>query len=208
VAYWGSPEQPRYLQPKLLHDGVEFAAGNIFSTQEGNAMLTTLNLATDGGDYHISIDRLPDGIFRAHDLRLRFEVGGINLRDSLTVGEQAITLRDGEVQLDIRLLQMLFDGQEVRTIEVGSEDNPCWVDVVLYAGEEKTFNLKQMEQATLSWTTRLWTDDDLTEWSAPHAEVVDQRVLLRWDQLELTAPVKPDTEAVLQRSVTSRPRRL
>ena len=208
VAYWGTPEQPRYLQPKLLHDGVEFAAGNIFSVQEGNAVLTTLAFATDGGDYHISIDRLPDGIFRARDLRLRFELGGTNLLDSLTVDGRAITLRDGAVQLDINLLQALFGGQEVRDIETGHDDERCWVDVVLYAGEERAFDLKQMSEAALSWTTRLWTEDDLTQWAEPAATVEGQRVELRWDQLELTAPVKPATEAELQRGFTSRPHRL
>ncbi len=61
VAYWGTPEQPRYLQPKLLHDHVEFAAGNIFSAQDENRVLTALNLATDGGDYHISMTVCPTG---------------------------------------------------------------------------------------------------------------------------------------------------
>ncbi len=205
VAYWGTPEQPRYLQPKLLHDGVEFAAGNIFSTQVGNAVLTTLNFATDGGDYHISIDRLPDGVFRARDLRLRFELGGAPLLDSLTVDGRAITLRDGEVQLDIKLLQTLFDRQETQEIETGYDEGRCWVEVVLYAGEEKAFDLKEMSQAALSWTTRLWTEEDLTQWSAPQATIQEQHVQLQWDQLHLTAPVKPTTEEVLQRSFTSRP---
>ncbi|MGB3776888.1 MAG: hypothetical protein WA960_00910 [Tunicatimonas sp.] len=206
LAYWGTPAQPRYLQPKLLHDGVEFAAGNIFSVQSSNAVLTTLNFATDGGDYHISIDRLPDGIFRARDLRLRFELGGAELLDSLTVDGRAITLRDGAVQLDIKLLQTLFDGQEVLATETGQDDERCWLDVVLYAGEEKAFDLKQMPQADLSWTTRLWTEADLTQWSDPQAIVKDQRVWLQWDELFLTAPVKPDTEEELQSSFVSRPR--
>lgn len=200
VAYWGTPEQPRYLQPKLLHDGVEFAAGNIFSVQKNNAVLTILNFATDGGDYHISIDRLPNGIFRAHDLRLRFELGGANLLDSLTVDGQDITLRDGAVQLDIKLLQALFDGQKVWGAETGRDEDRCWVDVVLYTGEERAFDLKKMSEASLSWATRLWTDDDLTQWSKPQATLEDQRVRLRWDELHLSAPVKPDTEEVLQRN--------
>ncbi len=203
VAYWGTPEQPHYLQPKLLHDGVEFAAGNIFSVQSGNAVLTTLNFATDGGDYHISLDRLPDGIFHARDLRLRFELGGAGLRDNLTVDGQAITLHDGAVQLDIELLRTYFDGQEVQTVETGSDTTRCWVDVVLYAGEEKAFDLKNMGQAALSWTTRLHTDDDLTKWSEPEVTVQDQRVKLRWDELRLSTPVKPDTEEVLQSSFSS-----
>ena len=203
VAYWGTPEQPHYLQPKLLHDGVEFAAGNIFSVQSGNAVLTTLNFATDGGDYHISLDRLPDGIFHARDLRLRFELGGAELLDSLTVDEGTIALRNGAVQMDIRLLRTYFDGQEVQMIETGSDTARCWVDVVLYAGEEKAFDLKNMGQAALSWTTRLHTDDDLTKWSEPEVTVQDQRVKLRWDELRLSTPVKPDTEEVLQSSFSS-----
>ncbi len=205
VAYWGTPKRPRYLQPKLLHDGVEFAAGNIFSVQSSNAVLTTLNFATDGGDYHVSIDRLPDGIFRASDLRLRFELGGAELLDSLTVDEGTVALRDGEVQMDIRLLRTYFNGEEVQTVETGSDPTRCWVDVVLYAGDEKAFDLKNMGQATLSWTTRLHTDDDLTVWSDPKVIVQDQRVKLRWDELSLSTPVMPDTEEVLQRSFSSAP---
>jgi hypothetical protein len=37
-----------------------------------------LNFATDGGDYHISIDRIKEGKFSASDVRLRFEMADQN----------------------------------------------------------------------------------------------------------------------------------
>ena len=200
VAYWGTPEQPRYLQPKLLHDHVEFAAGNIFSVQDKNSVLTTLNLATDGGDYHISIDRLPDGVFQAKDLRLRFEIGGADLFNNITFTDNLISLRDREIRLDIQLLHALFGDQNIDRMEKGKDQDHCWVDVIVYTGKEKTFDLKEMKQASFGWSTRIYTDEDEQRPPTARATVKDQRVELRWDSLQLSAPAKPSTEEDLQRS--------
>ena len=207
VAYWGTPEEPRYLQPKLLHDGVEFAAGNIFSTQDKNGALTTLDLATDGGDYHISIDRLPDGVFRAKDLRLRFELGGPGLFDfdQLSINDQTIRFRDDDVRLDIQLLHAIFGDQLVDRLEKGRDGKHCWVDLVIYAGKKKKFDLKQLPQATFSWSTRIYTEEEEAALPEAQVRVEDQRVNLRWDQMHLSAPIQPGTEEQLQRSFSSGP---
>ena len=200
VAYWGTPEQPRYLQPKLLHDGVEFAAGNIFSTQDKNCALTTLDLATDGGDYHISIDRLSDGAFRAKDLRLRFEIGGAYLFSKLDFTDGAIRLHDDDVRVDIQLVHAFFDDEVVSRMEKGRDKNSCWVDLVIYTGKEKEFDLNRISQAAFGWSTRIYTDEDDRSLPTARAVVKDQRIDLQWDNLQLSAPTKPGTEEQLQRS--------
>ena len=205
VAYWGTPEQPRYLQPKLLHDQVEFAAGNIFSVQDKNRVLTALNLATDGGDYHISIDRLPDGVFRANDLRLRFELGGALAYDKITITpEQLIQVRDEAIRLDIQLLQALFDDKKISRMEKGKDEERSWVDLIIYTGPEKAFDLKQIKQASFGWSTHIYANEEQQARSAPKATAKNGRAQLRWNELQLSAPVKPDTEEVLQQSFSTK----
>ena len=203
IAYWGTPERPRYLQPKLLHDKVEFAAGNIFSTQDKNCTLTTLDLATDGGDYHLSFDRLPDGVFQSKDLRLRFEIGGSDLFSKITITDDAIHLRDDEVQVDIQLLHAAFDHQEISHLEKGQGQGKCWVDLIIYSGEKKKFDLNKMQQATFGWSTRIYTSDDDRSLPTARATVSNQRIDLQWEGLQLSAPIKPGTEEQLQRSFSS-----
>ena len=205
VAYWGTPNRPRYLQPKLLHDGVEFAAGNIFSTQDKNYALTTLDLATDGGDYHISLDRLPDGTFQARDLRLRFELGGAGLFNKLSVVDDIIHLQDDEVRLDIQLLHAAFGDERIHRLEKGKDRDHCWVDLIIYTGKRKKFDLTQLPQATFGWSTRLYTEGDNTAPPSAQVRIEDDRVNLSWDELQLSAPIKPGTEEQLQRSFSSQP---
>ncbi|MEN9951310.1 MAG: hypothetical protein RLY85_2062, partial [Bacteroidota bacterium] len=75
LAYWGTTEQPRYLQVRFLHDNYDFSSASFYSQQQDNKVLAAINLNLGGGDKHISIDRITTGKFKAKDLRIRFEFG-------------------------------------------------------------------------------------------------------------------------------------
>ena len=200
VAYWGTPQQPRYLQPKLLRNRGDFAAGNIFSTQDKNCVLTTLDLSTDGGDYHLNMDRSKTGVFQAKDLRLRFELGGADLFSKIAINDDRIEVRDGDVHVDLQLLHAFFDDAPVTRLEKGKDQQHCWVDLIIHQGSQKTFDLKKMQQAAFSWSARIYTDEDDTSVPTARATVKGERIQLQWDRLQLSAPLKPGTEEQLQRS--------
>lgn len=202
VAYWGTAEAPRYLQPRLLHDFVDFGIGNIFSRQQNNRVLTALNFARNGGDYHISIDRLTDGTFRAKDIRLRFEFGGSDRYDQMTItDDQTIRVVDGDTRIEVQLLHACFADEQIYRLEKGKDEERSWVDLLIYSGDERVFDLTTMEQAAIGWTTRISTNRDQSEDSvAARAEVQNQQLQLEWGDLRLSVPVRPADEAVLQRS--------
>lgn len=67
LLYWGTTTTPKYLQARFMHDDYDFSSASFFSKQKENNVLAAINFLSNGGDKHISIDRLKDGkIGRAH----------------------------------------------------------------------------------------------------------------------------------------------
>ena len=118
----------------------DFGVGNIFTVQDHNTALTGLNFAIDGGDYHISLDRISQGRFRASDLRLRFEASPPTLLDSLSLRADQVRMGDHPVEIQLDMLHAEF-GPFPLQIEKGRDENHCWVDWIIYRGEERDFDL-------------------------------------------------------------------
>jgi hypothetical protein len=53
------------------------------TAQHEGRVVGVVNLVTDGGDTHISLDKVKQARIRARDLRLRFEVGGAPSRQAV-----------------------------------------------------------------------------------------------------------------------------
>lgn len=208
IAYWGTSKDTRYFRPRLLHDFIDFAVGNIFSVQEKNKGLTALNFATNGGDYHLLFDRLPNGKFKAKDLRLRFEFGGSDLLDKISVRDrELIVVEDGEIRLGIKLLYAKFGGENI-TIKKGRDGNTCWVDVIIYSGEERSFDLSKIGNAAFAWAYSISHRSNAQSSLLRETEAVlqDEQIHLKWDDMRLSVPAKPDTEQYLQNNFsTSKP---
>ncbi len=194
LLYWGVPEQPRYLQLRFLHDFYDFAAAAFYSRQHTGSVLAGINFLTNGGDRHISASfRLKDGKFAANDLRLRFEFGGIapSWLKAAAGPDSLITLDVDGLTLQFRLLRAVF-GRFNGRWEVGGDDKAAWIDVVLYAGEKKDFDLARMEDAALLFT--FCVADPAQETGQPQVLQNGNVLTARWRNMQLDIPVKPAEE--------------
>ena len=196
LIYWGDEKNPRYLSVRLLHDFEDFGIGNIFSSRQKNEALTAMNFATNGGDYHISIDRLKEGKFKATNVRLRFELAAKELKDQINAGPQGLTLRDGDVRVTVNMLRAVFGDEEIK-VEKGEDDRLAWVDFVIYKGDEKSFDLSRLDEACFAWYTYIGTAIDSLK-VLPEIIHDENRFNARTDDMSISIPVKPALENDLQ----------
>ncbi|GAB2785836.1 hypothetical protein GCM10027275_32800 [Rhabdobacter roseus] len=192
LAYWGTPAQPHYLQVRLLHDLYDFSAASFYSEQKENNILAAITFLTNGGDKHISIDKLQNGKFKAKDLRLRFEFGNI-AADQLKVPSSenaALTLTLNGLQFDLQLYHAVF-GPLKGHWEKGGDEKAAWIDYVLYAGQETELDLTTLEEAALGFTFSLKGAGEKAKSEAPAVSKQGEDLEARWKGLHVRVPTKP-----------------
>ena len=196
LMYWGDEKKTRYMRVRLLHDFEDFGIGNIFSSQQKNQVLTAMNFATNGGDYHISIDRLKQGKFNAQDIRLRFEIATAELENQIDAYPGGLRLRDGNVEVTVNMLHAAFGDHEIN-VEKGRDDRLAWVDFVIYSGDEKSFDLTQLQEACFAWHTYIGKDVNFST-AVPVAIRKENLLKVSADDMSISIPVKPALENDLQ----------
>lgn len=193
TAYWGELNHSHYLQVRLLHDSYDFSTASMFTQQKDNQVLAAINFGTNGGDKHISIDRLKDGKFKAKDLRMRFELG--NCRNSeldLPIYRNdvfSVTIENCKIV--IQLLEGKF-GLCKGYWEKGNDESNSWVDYVLYSGDEKDFDLNQIDQAVLAFAISLGNVSDNLSIENATSKIANNLLKASWKDLSVELPVKPD----------------
>jgi hypothetical protein len=193
LVYWGTQQQPRYLQVRLLHDLYDLSAATYFSEQKDNTILSAINFATNGGDKHISIDVLKDGKFTAKDLRLRFEFGNVAVGNlQLPANENApvgFTL-DG-LQFTLQLFYGVF-GKYKGHWEKGGDETHAWLDYVVYSGDEKEIDLTTTDVAAFGYTFGVAAEGEKIPEEKVSYEVKQGLLNASWNGLKVSVPVKPD----------------
>ncbi len=192
LAYWGTPEQPHYLQVRMMHDDYDFSVADFFSDQKENKVLAAITFATNGGDKHISIDRISEGKFKAKDLRLRFEFGKVPERE-LTLPEASdapFTIETGGLQFSILMYLAEFGGMKGRW-EKGSDADASWVDYVLYSGNEKDFDLSSMNEAALGFAFSLDEKGQPIRMQQISSSRQGGTLAAQWAGLKVSVPMKP-----------------
>jgi hypothetical protein len=203
LAYWGTPQQPASLHVRFLRDGYDFSDAQLFTAQRRGDLLAAVTFGTNGGDTHISLDRIKNGRFRARNLCLRFEFGG----SAATQKPQAPAAPDGSATLRFKDLTVSFTapvcmfGDLSPTWASGQDTAKSWLDLVLYSGDEREFDLTQFSAAALGFALRLTTTTDAPPPRPTHA-LADNRLSLAWDALRVSVPIRPDTVANLHKAVT------
>jgi hypothetical protein len=199
IAYWGQQGNVKFLRVKLMHDDEDFGIGNIFTVQNENESLSAMNFATNGGDYHISIDRIKDAKFVARDVRLRFEMASAETVEKINLNKNGFSLKDEEIQVDINMLKSVFGKQNIE-VNKGGQDDLAWVDYIIYKGEEKEFDLTEIDKACFAWQTVFRPENK------SKAELIetDNHVEIRSGKMSLSIPVKPALENVLQNAFVSK----
>lgn len=191
LLYWGTLNNPRFLRPCLLHEFYDFSAASIYTQQEKNRIIAAINFTTNGGDKHISIDRLKEGKFKAKDLRLRFEIGNYSNIDCLSVPSDTnnpISIIIDNLKIDIQLFCNKF-GDCGGYWEKGGDRRNIWLDYVIYSGEEKEIDLSQMHEAVLGFALSVDEKDSMRR---VESAVQDNVLTARWHDLQIDVPVKPE----------------
>ncbi len=193
TAYWGELNNSHYLQVRLLHDSYDFSTASIFTQQKDNQVLAAINFGTNGGDKHISIDRLKDGTFKASDLRLRFELGNCK-NAAVNIPEKendAFSVEAENCRMVIKLLDGKFDHLKGYW-EKGHDDENYWADYVLYSGDERDFDLTQIDQAVLAFALSFGNLDDHLSIENANSRITNGMLKASWEGLAVEVPVKPD----------------
>lgn len=196
LAYWGTVQQPYYLQVRFLHDLYDFSCARFFSRQKENNVLAAINFSDNGGDKHINIDRLKDGKFKASDLRLRFEFGNYTKPADLNIPEgendRFNFVLDG-VQFDIQLYRSVF-GDYNGHWEKGGDSTASWIDYVIYSGQEREIDLNGIDEAVLGFTFGIGADGEELPDEQPVVSVNDNSMDVKWEEFNLDIPVKPSPQ--------------
>lgn len=202
LAYWGAPEDVSFVNLRFLHDGYDFSAAQFFSQQRENRVLVATNFATNGGDSHISLDRLEEGKFEAEQLSLRFELGNVEI-DEPNLPEdyrQTFTLDLGELSMSVEVPFVLFEAAEPYW-RFSRKDGIAYLDLVVYEGEKKHFDLSVMDEAGFALVFTLGKEPQSTK-KANYSYEADT-LQLDWYGMELRIPLKPALEEDLQSAVVS-----
>jgi hypothetical protein len=192
LVYWGDINKPKYIQIRFLHDLYDFSSATFFSQQKDNKVLAGINFVTDGGDKHISIDRLKDGQFIAKDLRLRFEFGNVGNSELEipSLKNNLFSFKVDDLQFNIQLYLSRFDGLNGHW-EKGGDDKNSWIDFVIYSGGDRNFNLSQVNEAILGYTFSIGTEQDKVLDDKPAFIMKNGIMNASWNELELEIPIKP-----------------
>jgi hypothetical protein len=209
IAYWGTAQSPAYLHLRFLRDNYDFADAQFLSVQRQGSVLGGVVLATDGGNTHVSLDRITDGTIKARDLRLRFEFGGSAGLKRPSIPEKAdtaISLNFGRLNLDLQILFAGF-GNEPRRLESGFDaaKGIAWIDVVFYAGDSHAFRLIELEQAAVGFYLRFATSEQPLP--GVKRRVHDGKLSLQTSSpdLKLDLPIKPAQVAEIQKRALRTP---
>lgn len=197
LVYWGSVQTPKYLQVRFLHDDYDFSSATIYCQQNENKVLAGINFISNGGDKHISIDRLKDGKFFARDLRLRFEFGNVKSRDELAFPKSVndpFTINLDQLKFNLQLYHAEFDGLTGHW-EKGGDGKTSWIDFVFYSGAEKDFDLTKINRAVTGFTFQLDSSALPQEITKPQVSEKDGILKINWNGLNLETPLKPQAPA-------------
>lgn len=153
LLHFGSAQSPGYLQLRFLKDGYDFASAWLTSAQRAGTAVGIVTLVTDGGDTHISLDRVKNARIRAHDLRLRFEIGGPAAGDcqiSLTDESKRALIAAGELRISLDLLAASF-ARTAGRVEIARDQDHQWIDVILASGSDHDYDLHAIPQAAVGF---------------------------------------------------------
>jgi len=206
IIHCGSWDKPSYARLRFLHDDYDYSLAMSFIVQWMNKALIGLNFATNYGDKHLSLHKVINATIQAEDLRLRMELGGdlssLELPQSWDQDTPA-RVKIGGVWIQMKATFAEFGDLPIK-YEVGRNEEKAWIDLVIYNGQERSINFRELETAALGIALEV-SDTEVAEDSFSDLDTAleDGRLTQRWDSegksLELKIPVKPDEVGKLQK---------
>lgn len=187
LLHFGTAAAPGYLQLRFLKNGYDFSSAIFTGAQRDGLVVGAVNLITNGGDTHISLDKVKAAKIRARDLRLRFEIGGpaaAGVRVTPAGHGTSAAITAGGLTLAVDLLRARLDRRDT-TFSTGGNGTLTWLDVVLYEGADREFDLASLEEAIVGFVLSVGPHAPAT------ASVQDGVLTLGCDGLNVSAAVKP-----------------
>lgn len=134
IGYWQGPAAPAVLRVRCLKDGRDFASFGMVATQKGPRVLLSAHPIAGSGDWHISIDRSPDGTFKGQELRLRVVLSVAGAR-AQALGPYAVRLSAFGWQAVVHMGPVLWDGATDKGAwRVSSGKDEVYLDYVVPLG--------------------------------------------------------------------------
>jgi len=210
IIHCGSWDKPSYARLRFLHDDYDYSSAMSFITQWMNRALIGINFATNYGDKHLSLHKVINATIQAEDLRLRLELGGdlSSLELPQHWGQDTpACIRIGDVWIQMKANFAEFGDFPIK-YEVGRNKDKAWVDVVIYHGQERSINFRELETAAFGIALEVSeTEAAESSFSDLDTALEDGRMVQRWSSegksLELKIPVKPDEVGKLQKQPTA-----
>ena len=197
IAHWGTAANPSYMQVRFLHDGYDFSAMNIACVQDTTHVLAILNVAEDGGDMHPNLDRIQNATVNAGDFRLRIEAGG-DLADTYFSNQQTeMRLVSPLVSCVLRIPYAMW-GDKKGHWETGSDGKKIWADYVLYAGEVRSFNFREMEEAIIGLSLSMSSTQNETDSKNITISKDVEYLTLSTDNMKIKALLRSANELIIK----------
>ena len=152
-------------------------------------MLCALHSLPGRGDWHRSLDRPENGIFRAKDLRVRIELEGEGVR---AIKSQAGTfaLQAGENELVVVPANGMFLGRSV-VWKIDTQPNMSAVEAVCYLGQEQEFDFQDLLDVQIAFGLELREmGNEMNGFTAPEMKRGKQRIDVEWSGLRVAVPAE------------------
>lgn len=189
LAYFATEGKPAVLKVSFLRNGAPCASAVVRTVQEGRSALSVFQLATDLGDHHINLDRPEDGVFHAHDLRIRYELTGVGVTaEQLNAG--LFVMNVARWRIVLRTASPIFDGK-LGFWNLQSEVDRIYVDAVLWQGKERDFQFSEIGTTFVVVAMELLRPDEPLDSELPAIEEHNEKSTVRWRGFTVTMPRCP-----------------
>ena len=187
LMYFGSAKSPGYIHLRFLKNNYDFASAYLISNQNGPNIAGGVNFITNGGDTHIGLDKVKNAKFIAHDLRLRFEIGGPASKQAQLVKSDdatGVVVHVCGIDINISVLEARINELKGK-LEIGGDCKIKWVDIVFYHGGDTEFNLAKLNYAAAGFVLSVGAVSPTT------AAIHDGILSISNSGVSATIPTKP-----------------
>ncbi len=179
IAYWSAgDDKVAVLRARFLHSDRDFASMEVRTVQRGPRCLSVYHSLKNRGDWHMSLDRPADGVFKASDFRLRYELTAPGATATALEGNR-FELRAGGRRAVVYGLPGRFAGYPVHW-QLGKAEGRVFVDAICYTGEERSFDFREPLPVELAAGVELLGADEVASEAAPTVEADRAGVKANW----------------------------
>lgn len=190
LAYWGTPQNSRYLRLRFLLDGDDYAPAHFVSVQVEEKVLGGVSFATDVDFRNPYAEDKAKYAVVGRDVRLRFEFGGSvkpDMSQTLVNEKLARVWVDG-VWVQVEMVFAQF-GEWAGEWRFGDEEGVAFLDWVFIAGRRCKIDLAKMKIAGLGFVAQVGTEP--LRKSAVSSVINNTKLEIRSSSLYLACEICP-----------------